>query len=106
MKSFRDHLYEQNKHREATPEELLKSVDRHIKYGTKLGFRHYAVEKLVKTAKNGVKHVQYSKAKPYEKDGKVYVKHHGREEEIVASAMEMPDYDRPIIHDHRIKGLR
>lgn len=60
----------------------------------------------MKTAKNGVRHIQHSKTKPLEKDGKIYVKHQGREQELTASAMEMDNGGKPIVYDHRLKGLK
>jgi hypothetical protein len=92
------------RYRDATPEELHGEVSRYAERKQKMRFRHFTKEQYAPRAKNGVRHVNHSKGVPYAKDGKYYVKHHGKEEELTATAMEHPTFKKPILADFRIKS--
>jgi hypothetical protein len=73
--------------RSATAAEIAAHWATSIQYGFKVQFRHFVVETYSPTAKNGVHHRRYNKAKLQLRDGGVFVRHHNRTEKLTADVV-------------------
>lgn len=89
--------------REATVQEILDGNRLVRDFGYKIGFRHFTAEQLCSRAKYGVRHVDHSRAKVHQIDGKLFVRHHGKLQEITANIFEL-DGGKQLVMDVRIKS--
>jgi hypothetical protein len=87
-------------HRTATREELLSYL--RLEFGRPVRFRHFVVEQYYSRGKNGVRHVQHSRAKIIMVDGAPSVRHHGRVERLTASACNVGE--RWVVYDVRLNN--
>lgn len=85
--------------RKSTDEELLAHLGFYIRQGWTIRFRHFLQERHAPRARNGVAHVQYSRAKVVLVDGAPHVRHHGKLQRITATTLLG---DRPVVYDVRL----
>lgn len=88
--------------RQATREEVAAKLAFELKHDLKVTFRHFVRECAMKTAKNGVQHRQFSKAKVQIIDGVAFVKYRGELTELTATYIEMDGGVKPFLSDIRI----
>lgn len=55
--------------RQATSEEIASQFQRSIASGDRVQFRHFVRERALRTARNGVRHIEYSRGKIVLVDG-------------------------------------
>ena len=91
------------KTREATAAEVIEANAFDIERGWKIGFRHFTRELYAPRAKNGVQHRRHSRSKIRVIEGKPFVMHHGKLEEITATLW-LRDDGKPVVFDTRIKS--
>lgn len=101
--------------RQATPEEIIAQFDRSIKSGEKISYRGFVRERAMRTAKNGVQHIEYFRAKLRVVNGKpvIIVKdgRGSRNDELTATMVAIPSDARgedgsrkEVLIDLRIKS--
>lgn len=78
------------KTRLATAEEIIAQFDRSIKSGDRVQYRGFVCERAMRTARNGVQHIEYFRAKMIVVDGEPAIKVKGRVEKLTATMVAVP----------------
>lgn len=92
--------------RRATNNELAQHLAFEIRHGRRAMFRHFVREVYAPAARNGVRHVQYGRARVQLVDGVPHVRHHGRMQALTATWQDTDaggvPYPKPLIFDVRL----
>lgn len=93
--------------RTATFDELKRQVNLAARYRTgKVRYRHFIKERSMRTAKNGVQHIEYSQNKFKIEDDKVLIFHNNQWEPLTATTF-INEHGKTITTgDIRLEGLK
>lgn len=97
------------KTRPATAQEIIAQHDYSIRTGAAVRYRGFVRERAMKTARNGVRHIEYFRAKIIVADGEPAIIVKGQIEKLTATMVEIPsdargDTRKECMCDLRIKS--